>query len=144
MFLGIDSGNAHFIACVAGVAPFSCTCLVRLSVLADTARLSPELPAPRWAAGNLQSVGYLLEDRMFRAAVGSLPGRALPALAAAFLWKNDKERERAGKTPKSWRVSDQEIGKGRSTHSSFPFHIAEPRFNSLAMHYSSTRRCNVL
>ncbi|KAG8560561.1 hypothetical protein GDO81_015035 [Engystomops pustulosus] len=40
---------------------------------------------------------------MFRAAVGILPGRALPALAAAFLWQKDKERERAGNTSKSWR-----------------------------------------
>ncbi|XP_056402648.1 cytosolic phospholipase A2 zeta-like [Hyla sarda] len=39
---------------------------------------------------------------MFRAAVRSLPGRALPAMAAAVLWKKDKERERAIKAP-SWR-----------------------------------------
>ncbi|XP_073433956.1 cytosolic phospholipase A2 zeta isoform X1 [Dendrobates tinctorius] len=40
---------------------------------------------------------------MFRAAVWSLPGRALPAVAAAFLWKEDKERHRAATAPRSWR-----------------------------------------
>ncbi|KAM4013676.1 cytosolic phospholipase A2 zeta [Anomaloglossus baeobatrachus] len=38
---------------------------------------------------------------MFRAA--SLPVRALPAVAAVFLWKNDKERRRAAAPPRSWR-----------------------------------------
>ncbi|XP_075049481.1 cytosolic phospholipase A2 zeta [Mixophyes fleayi] len=40
---------------------------------------------------------------MFRAAVSRLPGRALPALAAVFLWKKEKGRERRGTRPRSWR-----------------------------------------
>ncbi|XP_063803575.1 cytosolic phospholipase A2 zeta [Pseudophryne corroboree] len=41
---------------------------------------------------------------MFRAAISSLPGRALPALAAAgLMWKKEKGRERRGERPGSWR-----------------------------------------
>ncbi|XP_068107785.1 LOW QUALITY PROTEIN: cytosolic phospholipase A2 zeta-like [Hyperolius riggenbachi] len=41
---------------------------------------------------------------MFHAAVSSLPARALPVLAATFLWKKDKKtRERQGPRPKGWR-----------------------------------------
>ncbi|XP_044127830.1 cytosolic phospholipase A2 zeta isoform X4 [Bufo gargarizans] len=35
---------------------------------------------------------------MFQAAVVRLPGRVLPALAAAFLWKKDKQRERQSRS----------------------------------------------
>ncbi|XP_066464635.1 cytosolic phospholipase A2 zeta-like isoform X2 [Eleutherodactylus coqui] len=40
---------------------------------------------------------------MWWAAVRGLPGWAVPALAAAVLWKKDKERARACKMPASWR-----------------------------------------
>ncbi|KAM5129933.1 cytosolic phospholipase A2 zeta [Mantella aurantiaca] len=40
---------------------------------------------------------------MFRAAASSLPGCSLPALAAVFWWKKEKEKDRLGPRPKSWR-----------------------------------------